>query len=149
MPYTNEKYHEGGGSYCERCNKVHGIRMDATKTRLLILEAGQTTWAYVCRECVDEIYAIMHCDMSHVSRTFNYNRAEMLSYGSFNRISTGGVKADHLRSTLSRYEGELREDLKKIRAFEGKYTDRNVVVRVVMDHFKNLNSAVAKYLEKT
>lgn len=148
MPYQNEKYHEGGGSFCERCNKVHGIRTDATKTRLLILEAGQTSWAYVCRECIDEIYAIMHCDMSHVGRSFNYNRVEMMSYGAFPRKGSG-LNADHLRATLSRYEGDLREDLKKIRAFEGKYTDRNVVVKVVMDHFKNLNSAVAKYLEKT
>lgn len=148
MAYQNEMYHEGGNSYCERCRKIHGTTVDATKTRMVIIEAGQTAWAYLCRECIDEIYAIMHADMSHVSRTFKYNRVEMMSYGAFNR-KAAGVNGDHLRATLSRYEGELREDLKKIRAFEGKYTDRNVVVKVVMDHFKNFNSAVNKYLEKT
>lgn len=143
----SESYLQGSTSYCERCSKIHGTRVDAHKTRLWILEAGQTTWAYMCRECIDEVYAIMHCDMSNIGSAFKYNRVEMISYGNFSRKSSG-VTADNLRATLSRYEGELREDMKKIRAFEGRFTDRNVVVRVVMDHFKNLNSAVTKYLEK-
>lgn len=150
MPYNSEKYTQGTSAFCERHYKIWGIKVYATSSRIVIFDASATSshLCYICLACMQDIMNMMIAPVTHVGTTFTYDRESMMKNINSSAPKTN-VNANHLRDTLSRYEADFRARIKQIRSFEGKYTDRNVVCKEMMDVFKNIFSAVEMYLQKT
>lgn len=95
-----------------------------------------------------DIAMYLQVKMNYSTKNFHLSRDGMITY-----MDPSGMKPklgpDQLRATLSRYEANWRDMRGKIRALEGKYTNRNTVVDDVHNVIKNILSAVEQYLQKT
>jgi hypothetical protein len=150
MPYVSERYSQGISCYCERCAKIHNKRGHATTTRMFIVRASTDGGyqVYMCLSCIQEVMYLMTVGVTTPGTTFTYDRDTMIRHmnGSGSKSS---VNADNLREKMSRFEEDFRSKIKKIRNYDGKYTDRNVACKEIMNMFKNVFAEVETYLQNT
>jgi hypothetical protein len=90
----------------------------------------------------------MTVGVTHPGTTFTYDRDTMIKHMT-SQLTLSSANADNLREKMSRLEQDFRSKIKKIRNYDGKYTDRNVACKEVMDTFKNVLAEVETYLQKT
>lgn len=114
----------------------------------MVLATGSGVDIYACEPCIGDVHQFLQANVNHPKMVWHLTRDAMLNHmdpGS--RIVRPLPEA--LRRTMSNYGERERELMKKIRALEAPYTNRNLACAHLHDLFRDIFNDVEMYLQKT
>jgi hypothetical protein len=154
MSYLRETYRQETGSYCERHNKVFGKTLDDYGSRLVVLEglspvsSSHPAMIFLCRECINDISALLSCETTTGQTSFHWTWENVVKHANI-KSRDAKVSITDLLSTMSKYEDESRNLIKRVRNYDGIFTNRNEACKALADQFKKIYVAVNKFSGKT
>jgi hypothetical protein len=113
--------------------------------RMVIMETKQGDSLYMCAPCVQEMAFLIAVPLKHGKSQFTHSRQEMIGHMASPMMPMGSMK-EALINSISDLEAKGREMIKRIRSYDGRYTDRNVVCKDIQALLKQIFSSVTKHL---